>query len=115
MVGMIETNKPLSIGMKNGFFCWVLAWERHGVVYASRRTRTYNPLIKSQLTSGRNSFRGQVKGEQEVSLSLSLPYSSGETAPDLSAVVEAWPFLPEPLKAGIVAMVKAASGKGGGR
>ncbi|MGO8903852.1 MAG: hypothetical protein ACLQU5_36755 [Isosphaeraceae bacterium] len=28
--------------------------------------------------------------------------------PDLAAVVEAWPELPEALKAGIVAMVKAA-------
>jgi hypothetical protein len=28
--------------------------------------------------------------------------------PDLAAVVEAWPDLPEALKAGIVAMVKAA-------
>jgi hypothetical protein len=29
--------------------------------------------------------------------------------PDLAAVVKAWPRLPEALKAGIVAMVKAAS------
>jgi hypothetical protein len=28
--------------------------------------------------------------------------------PELTAVVEAWPKLTEPLKAGIVAMVKAA-------
>jgi len=33
------------------------------------------------------------------------------TNPDLAGVVEAWPDLPEALKAGIVAMVKAASGK----
>ena len=32
------------------------------------------------------------------------------TGPDLAAVVEAWPDLPEAIKAGIVAMVKAASG-----
>ena len=29
--------------------------------------------------------------------------------PDLAAVVAAWPGLPEPIRAGIVAMVKAAS------
>jgi hypothetical protein len=29
--------------------------------------------------------------------------------PDLAAVVDAWPKLPEALKAGIVAMVRAAS------
>ena len=27
--------------------------------------------------------------------------------PDLAAVVKAWPYLPEPVKAGILAMVKA--------
>ncbi len=30
--------------------------------------------------------------------------------PDLTAVIDAWPDLPEPIRAGIVAMVKAASG-----
>jgi hypothetical protein len=30
----------------------------------------------------------------------------------LAAVVDAWPALPEAIKAGILAMVKAASGKG---
>jgi len=32
-------------------------------------------------------------------------------SPDLAAVVEAWPKLPESIKAGIVAMVKAAGGE----
>jgi len=43
---------------------------------------------------------------------LSLPQSYGapELTPDLAAVVAAWPELPEALKAGIVAMVKAALG-----
>lgn len=31
-------------------------------------------------------------------------------APDLADVVKAWPAMPEPIKAGILAMVKAASG-----
>jgi hypothetical protein len=35
--------------------------------------------------------------------------------PDLAAVVAAWPELPAAIKAGIVAMVKAASSKGAGR
>jgi hypothetical protein len=30
--------------------------------------------------------------------------------PDLRAIVEAWPTMPEPIKAGILAMVKAAKG-----
>ncbi len=33
---------------------------------------------------------------------------------DLTAVIDAWPDLPEALKAGIVAMLKAALGKRGG-
>ena len=35
----------------------------------------------------------------------------GPSCPDLAAVVSAWPRLPEALKTGIVAMVKAARGK----
>ena len=38
------------------------------------------------------------------SVSLHLPYGSG-FPPDLAAVVDAWPELPEALKAGILAMV----------
>ncbi len=38
-----------------------------------------------------------------------LPTDTCKTDPDLAAVVAAWPELPEALKAGIVAMVKATS------
>ena len=34
-----------------------------------------------------------------------------EESPDLAAVVKAWPDLPEAVRAGIVAMVKAATGE----
>jgi len=47
-------------------------------------------------------------------LSHPLPTGAPETPPDLALVVVAWPTLPEPIRAGILAMVKAASGKGGG-
>ncbi len=40
-----------------------------------------------------------------------LPNDICKTYPDLATVVDAWPNLPEALKAGIVAMVKATSGK----
>jgi hypothetical protein len=36
--------------------------------------------------------------------------NSNANDPDLAAVVDAWPDLPEAIKDGIVAMVKAASG-----
>jgi len=36
-------------------------------------------------------------------------------APDLADVLSAWPTLPEALKVGIVAMVKAAAGMEGGK
>ena len=42
--------------------------------------------------------------------SLSLPYGPPETTPDLAEVVAAWTDLPEPIRAGIVAMVRSASG-----
>jgi hypothetical protein len=37
-----------------------------------------------------------------------LPNDTCKTDPDLAVVVDAWSHLPEALKAGIVAMVKAA-------
>ena len=43
-----------------------------------------------------------------------LPTDTCKTDPGLAAVVAAWPELPEAIRAGIVAMVKAASGKGTG-
>ncbi len=37
-----------------------------------------------------------------------MPNDTCKTDPDLAAVVAAWPDLPEAIKAGILAMVKAA-------
>jgi hypothetical protein len=38
-----------------------------------------------------------------------LPTDNRPTDPDLAAIVEAWPGLPEAIKAGILAMVKATA------
>jgi hypothetical protein len=37
-----------------------------------------------------------------------LPNDTFKTDPDLAAVVEAWPELPEAIKAGILAMIRVA-------
>jgi hypothetical protein len=37
----------------------------------------------------------------------------GAARPDLALLVERWDALPQPVKAGIVAMVRAATGEGG--
>src|SRR5690348_3996759 len=37
--------------------------------------------------------------------SLPLPYAPSELPPDLAAVIDAWPDLPEPIRAGILAMI----------
>jgi hypothetical protein len=34
--------------------------------------------------------------------------------PDLTAVIDAWPALPDPIKAAVMALIQAALGKGGG-
>jgi hypothetical protein len=44
--------------------------------------------------------------------SLSLPYGSSEEISDMAEVIDAWPTLPEPIQAGILAMIRSASGKG---
>jgi hypothetical protein len=41
-----------------------------------------------------------------------MPTDTCQTDPDLTAVIDAWHTLPEALRAGIVAMVKAAKKNG---
>ena len=41
--------------------------------------------------------------------------NSNADDPDLAAVVDAWPDLPEAIRAGMLAMVKSVPGKGDGR
>jgi len=39
-----------------------------------------------------------------------LDAENGPKDPDLGAIIDAWPTLPEPIKDGILAMVRAAGG-----
>jgi hypothetical protein len=41
-----------------------------------------------------------------------LPTEPPDPGPDLAELVAAWPALPEPIRAGILAMIRSASGKG---
>jgi hypothetical protein len=50
---------------------------------------------------------------QDKALAHHLPTDICQNDLDLATVVAAWPDLPEALKAGIVAMVNEASGRGG--
>ena len=65
-----------------------------------------------------SSFKGSLPNDlrqTDPSVAHHLPTGTCKTDPDLAAVVAAWPELPEALKAGILAMVKAVPGKGDGR
>ena len=55
-----------------------------------------------------------VNPSHQQALAPILLHDTCTTDPDLAAVVDAWPDLPEAIRAGILAMVKAALGKGGG-
>ena len=70
------------------------------------RIRTCNLLIRSQRSVIDN--RLSTKGLRLATEPLGLPLAYGpETDPDLAALVDAWPSLPDAVKAGILAMVKA--------
>ena len=81
-----------------------------------------------QMADGKESSSGPVpspraaKGSRRINNrpSLPLPYGppDGPSEPpsNLAGVVAAWPALPDPIKAAVLALVEAASGKrGGGR
>ena len=55
----------------------------------------------------------QTRGSRLISEPLAppLPHFAPDLPSDLAVVVAAWPTLPEALKSGIMAMVKAATGR----
>jgi len=57
--------------------------------------------------------RQKLKGKRGSSATCQqIASSDAEIPPDLQALIDAWPSLPEAIKAGILAMVKAAGGDG---
>ncbi len=78
-------------------------------ISAPRRTRTYNPLIKSQATSERKADAGHdvtPNGPDHFAQSFARG-SLGD--PDLELILERWSTLPESVRSGIVAIVRGAS------
>ena len=55
------------------------------------------------------SHRAGLLHQPDGSVAHHLPTDNCHLPPDLAAVVAAWPTLPEPIRAGILAMVKAAA------
>jgi hypothetical protein len=79
------------------------------ILSAPRRTRTYNPLIKCQTSGNPNSGCRKDLRIATPPVSHHFPTDTCQTDPDLTAVIHAWDRLPEAVRAGIVAMVRAAS------
>jgi hypothetical protein len=61
----------------------------------------------SPLTKGPKLIPVRNLGQTTTQTSLPLPYSEGNLPADLTEVVKVWELLPDLVRAGIVAMVKA--------
>ena len=70
--------------------------------------RTPDTRIMIPQTDRRKSRNAKNKASISDNVALPLPYEA--FSPELTAVVEAWADLPEAIRAGIVAMVKATVG-----
>jgi hypothetical protein len=66
--------------------------------------------LPGQDSNQRKSNSDNGEGTHQDPLAHALPTSHGQD-PDFALIVAAWDRLPEAVRAGIVAMVKAASGK----
>jgi hypothetical protein len=74
------------------------------------RASSKKPITDRPKTS-RKVFAENDLGDNTENVAHHLPTDACRTDPDLAAVVSAWPDLSEAIKAGILAMVKAASGR----
>ena len=78
------------------------------VANAHRRTRTYNPLIKSQCNSRPKPSPYHTNQTISEPFSLHLPYGSEGLPPDLASVLAAWPHLSGAIRSRVTAMIQAA-------
>jgi hypothetical protein len=65
-------------------------------------------MFKSQQTNRPKSLGGNANQRNAESSSLPNPYGD-PFCPDLALIVNAWPDLPDPIKAAVLALVWAAS------
>ncbi len=65
--------------------------------------------ILSPAQRARLAAENEANSSIQRSLAPSVRHDTCQTDPDLARIVDAWPELPQAVKAGIVAMVKAAS------
>jgi hypothetical protein len=65
-------------------------------------------IMRPQIDSRKGKCRQDLR-QSNRAVAEHLPNDTCQTDPDLAAVVAAWPELPAALRAGIVAMVGAAS------
>ena len=73
-------------------------------------TRTPDLRIMRPQTGFRKDPKGQRLASSTPRRSHHIPTDNCQNDPELTAVIEAWDRLPEAVRAGIVAMVKAAVG-----
>jgi hypothetical protein len=75
--------------------------------------RTLDQRINVPLPSRPKSQQGNQLRIAKRASAHSLPTDTCPLPPDLTQVVDAWPSLPEPIKAAVLALVRTATGKGG--
>ena len=87
--------------------------EAEEVGFEPTEPETGSPVFETG--ASRDATPKPVKGSRRMKdrQSLSLPYGPLETTPELAEIIDAWPTLPEPIRAGILAMIRSASGRGG--
>jgi hypothetical protein len=68
--------------------------------------------ILSPPTGSHKSQLGNDLRMAQPDLSVQGQRAASNPAPDLAEIIDAWPTLAEPIRAGILAMIRCASGKG---
>jgi len=93
-----------SIGVRRIWAAVVGRWRS-----APRRTRTFNPLIKSQRSDSHKA--GDQKGlrllKEDIAPPLPHRPNQADSDPNLVELMEAWPILPPAAREAIMGMVKA--------